>query len=183
MKAGTQNTRRILVMALLMAIAITLGVYNFRQMLWRTPLTASITATTPAAQPAMLLVDSGSGLNLDLLEASRKITYQLGRNIFEMQPLAPKKAQSGDNADYIGPKFPELAPTPIAASIPLKFYGFSKKQGDQKKVFLQDGDRVFVADLGNVVDRRYRVVQIRSNEVVLEDMLTNNRQTILPAVR
>jgi len=170
-------------MALLMAIAITPGVYNFRQMLWHTPQTASITAIAPAAQPAMLLVDSGSGLNLDLLEASRKITYQLGRNIFEMQPLAPRQTKAPDKAEDMRGKSPEPPPTPVAPSIPLKFYGFSKKQGDQKKVFLQNGDRVFVAELGNVIDRRYRVVQIRSNEVEMEDMLTNNRQTILLSAR
>src|SRR5262249_3997451 len=183
MKAGTQNTRRILVMAILMAIAIPLAVYNFREMLWRTPETALITATRPAAQPAMLQVDCGSGLNLDFLEASRKITNQLGRNIFEMQPLAPKKTQGADKADDIGPKLPEPAPKSVAPSIPVKFYGFAKKQGDQRKVFLQNGDRLFVAEFGNVIDRRYCVVQIQSNAVVLEDMLTNNRQTILLAVR
>jgi hypothetical protein len=170
-------------MSLLMAIAITLAVYTFKGMLWHSPETALLTTARPAAQPAMLLVDASSGLNLDLLETSRRITYQLGRNIFDIQPLAPKKTQGADKADDISPTFTDPAPTPAAPPIPLKFYGFSKKQGDQKKIFLQDGDRVFVAELGNVVDRRYCVVLVRSSEVVVEDMLTNKRQTIVLAAR
>jgi hypothetical protein len=181
MKAGTQNTWKTLVMALLMAIALPLAIYNSKGMLWRSPAVALLTTARPAAQPAMLLVDSSSCVNLDVLDASRRITYQLGRNIFDMQPLAPKKIGGEEKAD--GEKVLEQAPTPVPTSIPLKFYGFSKRRGDQQKVFLQNGDRVFVAELGNVVDRRYCVVQIRSNEVVLEDMLTNNRQTIVLAAR
>src|SRR5262245_61486984 len=164
MQAGMERKRKVLVMALLMAIAITLAVYNFREMLWRTPETAFTTATTPAAQPAMLLVDSRSGVNLDVLEASRRITYQLGRNIFDMQPLVPEKIEGANKDDHMSPKFPEQAPTLVAPSIPVKFYGFVKNQRlQQKKIFLQNGGRVFVAELGNVIDRRYRVVEVQSN--------------------
>src|SRR5215475_7887267 len=126
MKAGTQNTWKTLVMALLMAIALPLAIYNFKGMLWRSPETVLLTTARQAAQPAMLLVDSSSCVNLDVLEASRGITYQPGRNIFDMQPLAPKKIGGGEKADE---KVLEQAATPVPTSIPLKFYGFSKRRG------------------------------------------------------
>jgi hypothetical protein len=49
-------------------------------------------------------------------------------------------------------------------------------------VFLSEGDNitgtVFVAKQGDIVDRRYRVVQITNTYVVIEDVLTNHKQQI-----
>jgi hypothetical protein len=37
---------------------------------------------------------------------------------------------------------------------------------------------VFIAKQGDIVDRRYKVIQIQQNSVVIEDVLNRNRQTI-----
>ena len=47
-----------------------------------------------------------------------------------------------------------------------------------KKVMLVQGDEVFVATEGQVVDRHYRIVKINPNSVEIEDLLNSNRQTI-----
>jgi hypothetical protein len=62
----------------------------------------------------------------------------------------------------------------------LKYYGYASKPGEPKKVFLSDdkGIRVFVVGQGEIVDRRYRLIQIQANLVEMEDVLTNNRQPI-----
>jgi len=112
---------------------------------------------------------------------SRKIVYELGRNIFDMQQVAKKDTISGPREPES--KIDDRPPAPIVPSIPVTFYGSVKKQGDQKKVFLQNGERVFIATLGSIIDRRYRVLQIEANSVLLEDMLMNNRQTIFLTTR
>jgi hypothetical protein len=62
----------------------------------------------------------------------------------------------------------------------LKYYGYASKPGEPRKVFLADqsGERVFVVGQGEIVDRRYRLIQIQPSSVIMEDVLTNNRQPI-----
>jgi len=43
---------------------------------------------------------------------------------------------------------------------------------------LSQGEDIFVAKEGDIVDRRYRIVKINANSVDVEDVLTNNRQTL-----
>jgi hypothetical protein len=187
-KIGSENKKEVIAMVALLAIAIPLVLYNFGDMLWSrggSPSAASNVAPSTAAQKpgaTTMQADIDPRLHLDDLEASRKIKYEPGRNIFEMQQVIieqPKDSvRTTANQLPIGPPAPPT-PTP-PPPIPLKFYGFANKSGDPKRVFLQQqgGDHVFVAAQGDVIDRRYKVVQIQATSVVMEDMLTNNRQPI-----
>src|SRR5260370_29837334 len=87
-------------------------------------------------------------------------------------PVAPRRPAPQ------GPPTPDPVPGPCP--IPLKYYGFAIKPGEPKKVFLMDesGVRVFVVGQGEIVDRRYRLVQIQATSVVMEDVLTSHRQPI-----
>ncbi len=60
----------------------------------------------------------------------------------------------------------------------LKFFGFTNEPGEPRKVFLSQGEDVFIAGEGEIVDRRYRVLRIGPNSVEMEDVLYNNRQSI-----
>jgi hypothetical protein len=60
----------------------------------------------------------------------------------------------------------------------LKFFGFANRSGEAKKIFLSDGDEVFVAKEGDIVNRRYKIVQISNTSVLVEDVLNNNRQPV-----
>ena len=42
------------------------------------------------------------------------------------------------------------------------------------KAFFAEGDSLFVAQEGEIVNRRYRVLRIDSNSVVLEDLIKNS---------
>jgi hypothetical protein len=53
----------------------------------------------------------------------------------------------------------------------LKFYGFANSPGEPKKVFLKNGDDVFVAGEGEIVDRRYKVIRISASSVEIQDMV------------
>jgi hypothetical protein len=67
---------------------------------------------------------------------------------------------------------------PPPPPINLKFYGFANSKDGSKRIFLSQGEDIFVAKEGQVVDRRYRIVKINPNSVDVEDVLTNNRQTL-----
>jgi hypothetical protein len=60
----------------------------------------------------------------------------------------------------------------------VKFYGFASKPGEPKRVFLADEGEVFVAKQGDIVERKYKVVQINNTNVLIEDVLNSNRQQV-----
>ena len=69
-------------------------------------------------------------------------------------------------------------PIPPPPPITLKFFGFANRPGETKKVFLSQGEDVFIAAEGDIVDRRYRVLRISPTAVDVEDVLNNNRQSL-----
>lgn len=112
-------------------------------------------------------------LRLDLLASSEKTQYEgVGRNIFVSQreevEIPKPVAQANTDADPVKYVAPQPAPPP---AIPLKFYGFANSPGEPKKVFLKNGDDVFVAGEGEIVDRRYKVIRISSTSVEIQDMV------------
>src|SRR5262245_20610628 len=128
-------------MAVLLAIAIPLAIYNFKD-LFAGGSSAVTTAAAPSVAPpkaggSAVSADSDPRLRLDILEASRRVKYEPGRNIFEMQELKIEtpltNARNLPNVHY-GPDLPPPPPPP--PPIPLKFYGFANRSGDPKKVFL-----------------------------------------------
>jgi hypothetical protein len=76
------------------------------------------------------------------------------------------------------PPPPTPTPTPVPPPIPLKFYGFASKANEPKKIFLDNEGEVYVARQGDIVERKYKVIQINNTSVVMEDVLNNNRQTL-----
>jgi len=132
-----------------------------------------------------------------------------GRNVFEFgaaapppQPdikIVPKVAASFGPPKPLPPPPPVTPPPPppppAAPPIPLKFYGFSQKDfeqrartgGPRRGLFIKAGEEIFVAAEGDLIDKRYKVVRIQDTSATLEDTQFNKQQTIpieqLPAGR
>ncbi len=117
-------------------------------------------------------------LRYDWLKASEDTKYEgNGRNIFLAQaeipqPVAPVKTDAEKAAEN-GPPSPPPPPP-----INLKFFGFASQPGEAKKIFLSEGEDVFIASEGDVVNRHYKVLRISPSSVEIEDVLNNNRQSI-----
>jgi hypothetical protein len=191
-KIGTENRKQVIAMVVLLAIAIPLVLYNFKDTFWGSNASAAPSVPAPATKSrpggGLPTVDtSDPRLRTDILEASRKVKYEAGgRNIFTMEAEIPKvEATVRANREIGPPAPPPPTPPPTPPPIPIKYYGFASRPGETKKVFLQQtgGEEVFVARQGDIVGRRYRLVQISSNSVTMEDVLTNNRQQIPLTVR
>jgi hypothetical protein len=118
-------------------------------------------------------------LRLDLLKLSEETEYKgAGRNIFRAEAEIPKEIQSAIKPGPM-PPVPQPPPgPPPPPPINLKFVGFASGTGEPTKVFLTQGDDIFVAAEGEIVNRRYKVMRINANSVEIEDVLSNNRQTI-----
>jgi hypothetical protein len=122
-------------------------------------------------------------LRLDLLAAVEQTRYEgTGRNIFvsEPDPVIPTPLARGVT-DPVKPEDTYRLPTvPPPAPIPLKFFGFASKPGEPKEIFLSEGEDVFVAGEGEIVDRRYKVIRIAPNSVEIQDVVNSGPPQNIP---
>jgi hypothetical protein len=183
-KIGAENQNKMRWMIALLAIALLVGIYNFVD--FGTSSAAPPASTSAGTQPKKSGAPQVADNTLDPrfhrheLDVSQNIKYEAGgRNIFRME----EKIEPTDVSPRVRPSFdvpmpPTPTPTPPPPPIPLKFYGFASKPNELKKIFLADEGEVFVARQGDIVERKYKVIQINNTSVIIEDVLNNNRQTI-----
>jgi hypothetical protein len=132
------------------------------------------TAPGKKASPSAEARSLDPTLRYDWLRASEDTKYQgAGRNIFRAQVEIPKPIVP---VHVVAPVVQQGPPPP--PPINLKFFGFANKPGEPKRIFLSQGEDVFIAGEGDIVDRRYRILRITPVSVEVEDVLNNNRQTI-----
>ena len=139
-------------------------------------------------QPDLSSIDPT--LRLDLLARLEQVSVQGGgRSLFEFSspPLSgvpeakviPKPKIQTVPLPPPPPKPPEPEAKPPAPPIPLKFYGYVTPFGQgSKRAFFLDGDQILVASEGEVIKKRYRVVRIGINSVVMEDLDFKAEQTL-----
>ncbi len=190
MKLGTENRSKLIIAILLIAVALVLlGRFLFPAV--GASRAASAQPSVPGvAGPAAVASRRGAGgrkldttprpldpaLRFDWLKASEDTKYAgVGRNIFraEAEPPKPVAPAVTDKPAQVMPP-----PPPPPPPINLKFFGFASKPGEPKKVFLSQGEDIFIAGEGEIVNRRYRIVRIGPASVEVEDVLNNNRQSI-----
>ena len=131
-------------------------------------------------------------LRTDLLAKVQAVSMEGGnRNLFQFStapppPLPPEpKVKIADRAEAkaaaAAPPGPPAAPAaPAAPPILLKYYGYTSARGgdNRKHAFFLDGEDILVAGEGEVVKKRYRVVRIGINSVVMEDTQYKHEQTL-----
>ena len=200
MKLGFDNKRKTTGAIVLGVIAVLVCAYEFLPMITESSSPSSnAQAAAPApvpSRPATPVHGSTKSakkekpesldptLQLDLLATAEKTTYEgSGRNIFVSQredvviqkPIAPANTDNpAAQAAYQPP------PVPAPPQIPLKFYGFASSPGEPKKIFLKNGEDVFVAGEGEIVDRRYKVIRITATSVEIQDMVYSGPPQNIP---
>jgi hypothetical protein len=135
----------------------------------------------PQASKITATASLDPSLRFDVLKLSEDQEYKgSNRNPFDPNSRLIEIPKVVDPSKIVKaePEGPKLPPPP--PPIPLKFYGFATQQGQSKKIFLAStsGDDIFVGTEGQVINRRYRIVKINTNNVEIEDILNNNKQTI-----
>ena len=191
MKLGAENRTKLIAAVALMALALILVARWMFSSGGSSPAEASPSASVAipsSAQPPARTRGRGRKINTasrsldpslryDWLKASEDTKYQgKGRNIFRAQIDMPHPDRNGTTDHVKLPPQPVLPPPP--PPINLKFFGFASKPGEPKKIFLSQGEDVFIAGEGEMVDRRYKILRISPMSVEVEDVLNNNRQSI-----
>ncbi len=189
MKLGTEDKRKTIIAGVLLLAAVVLLVHAFSGG-GEEPATTPATQTSPAGPSTAAKHGASTGrkgsylllahsldptLRFDLLKSSEDVTYKgTGRDIFHSQPAV---------ADIPKPITPDVTPQgppvpPPPPPIDLKFYGFAGPKNGIKRIFLLKGEDIFLAKEGDIVDRRYKIMRIGPNSVEVQDVLTNNTQTL-----
>ena len=195
MELGAKNRKKTIWAIVLGVLAVAVVAYEFSP-------SSSSNFTAPGATPSsasgpvrpMPRRASGPGtskkshaannldptLRLDLLASSEQTKYAgSGRNIFVSQAQdipQPKGTGVTDNKTAVYTPPSVQAPPPIN----LKFFGFANEPGEPKKIFLSQGDDVFIAAEGDIVNRRYKVMRISPNSVEIQDVLGSGPPQNIP---
>jgi hypothetical protein len=125
-------------------------------------------------------------LRLDLLAKLQNTEASgTGRNLFQFgaPPVKAEALKQPEPKIIPKPMPPVVAAAPVGppqpAPIPLRYYGSSSAPGSPAKTaFFLDGDEILMAKEGETVKRRYRVVRISVNSVLMEDTESKRQQTI-----
>ncbi|MEI9980681.1 MAG: hypothetical protein WDN23_17120 [Edaphobacter sp.] len=122
-------------------------------------------------------------LRMDAMLVTESLVYSgNGRNIFSAnsapveipKPIVPVRPKG----PVVPPPPPPVVGPPPPPPIDLKFFGIATGPNGQRMAFLLHADDVFLASDGEIVQRRYKVISIAANSVVVEDLANNNRQTL-----
>jgi hypothetical protein len=137
-------------------------------------------AKTPTAAASTLQLDPT--LKMGPMLVTEALVYSGGgRNIFSAssapveipRAIAPARPKGPVAPIYVAPTGPPPPPP-----IDLKFFGTATSGNGARQAFLLHGEDVFIAAAGDIVQRRYRVISVAANSIVVEDMTNNNRQTL-----
>lgn len=199
MKLGLENRKKAIWAAVLGGIAVLALAYEVIPFfLSGTSPSASVAPATTAPLRVAGTPRSGSKhgkktqaepsldptLHLTALEATEQTKYSgSGRNIFVSQaepPPTPIGNGTTDQHAKVEAAVYTPPPTPQAPPIPLKFFGFANQPGEPKKIFLSQGEDVFIAGEGEIVDRRYKVVRISATSVEMQDVVNSGPPQSIP---
>jgi hypothetical protein len=182
-KLGTENKKKTILAGALLVIAAVLVIRAFSggggepASSGAAPATTNRAGAKTAHKPARTLLAQtlDPSLRFDLLKSSEDVTYKgTGRNIFRSEAPPPPIPQ---------PLPPDKQPAPMNTPPPpppidLKFYGYAGPKGGNRQIFLLKGEDIFLAKEGQIIDRRYKILRINPTSVEVQDVLTNNIQTI-----
>jgi hypothetical protein len=115
-----------------------------------------------------------------MLVAEQLVYAGTGRNIFSASsaPIDIPKPVASARPKVSAPVYTPPPGPPPPPPIDLKFFGTETTSKGKRLAFLLHGEDVFLAQDGEVVQRRYRILTVSANSVLVEDMTNNNRQSL-----
>ena len=198
MKTGADDKRKKLIAGALGALALGLVGYQLYDNLGGSstapapaaPVIVSVPTGAQGSGPAAVKVGTTSAqldptLHMQPMLVTESLVYGgSGRNIFApgspepvaevVKPIAPARP------DQKKPEPPPVvvAQKPAPPPINLKFFGTATSANGTRRAFLLNGDDVFVASAGDVVQRRYKIISVDAKSIMVEDLPNNNKQTL-----
>lgn len=141
-----------------------------------------------AGVAATKMASTSSSLDPTLDEAAMLRTESLvysgtGRNIFSATYTAPvviptnvPKARPNAAPQVVVPTGPPAPPPP--PPINLKYFGTAVRANGLRQAFLLNGEDVYLAGVGDIVARRYKILSVGPTSIQVEDLQYSNQQTL-----
>lgn len=198
MKVGAEEKRNQLILGVVGTVALLLVGYqlydNFGGGTPAPQPAAPVIVAAPVAKtataPAAVKIGTTSAqldptLHMEPMLVAESLEYSgSGRNIFapgSAEPLpaipVPVKSARNEPPPVIQPP-PQPSGPPPPPPINLKFFGTATSANGTRRALLLNGDDVFVASAGEVVQRRYKIISVDAKSVAVEDLPNSNKQTL-----
>ena len=200
MKLGTEDKKRLIQAAIAIPLALIGLVYLYVEVFGGSSPAPAPLAVSSAAVGGLRQGAAGAGsratgaaakrvatsptrldptLHPEVMAAAESLIYTgNGRNIFSASAAPVVIEKPIASARPVAPAGPAVYTPPPPPPIDLKFFGTETTEDGKKKAFLLHGEDVFIAAAGDIVDRRYRVLQILVTSVEVEDLSNNNKQML-----
>jgi hypothetical protein len=121
-------------------------------------------------------------LRLDLLEGLQHVEYKGShRNIFSETPPphVPTPEEIKKAAANAPPVMPAAPAQPPPIIVNLKFYGYvDDARTGARRAFFTNGEDIFIAGIGDMLENRLRVTKIGNDTVELMEVSSSRRTTI-----
>ncbi len=160
---------KIAILIVLMSVAAYIGYRS----IWPAPVASAIPVANQRFVP---LPVENPALRFDLLEDVKKFEYQgLRRNIFDIAPPPPPPPARAANT----PAAPSTPAPPPPLQVPATFFGYvaDARTGTRRALF-SEGEEVYILGVGELLDGRFRLVQIGNSTAELEETATGRRTTL-----
>ncbi|HEY5055682.1 MAG TPA: hypothetical protein VII58_05950 [Acidobacteriaceae bacterium] len=121
-------------------------------------------------------------LRMDGMLVAEQVEYSgVGRNIFSPNsapPIVIPRPVASARPVTMLPQPPVRTGPPPPPPIDLTFFGTETDAAGKRLAILLHQDTVYTAQAGDIVLRRYRILSVDARSLQVEDMLTNNKQTL-----
>ena len=180
-------------LSILVILLVVLGLTILLGYRMNTPAVTSAVQTSETKTSANPPAATDARIRLDLIEKLEGSGDQIGqKNVFQYRQTAVPSASRPGLADTPPPAPGPVTPPPTAnrppvvaapgpPPIPLKYQGYavvSSSTGHLTAFLVDDATRHYNVTIGEVLMGRYRITQVSSSSVEVEDLETSRRQTL-----
>ena len=195
MNLGVEDKKKLAILSVAGVGALAAIAYMYTQLFPSdTAPTTSTKAALTSAKPAQTTAKNGEKplaitaaaldptLHMGPMLTTEALDYKgTGRNIFSSE-AAPDTTTLPKPVSSARPTLTQAAFTPSGPPPPppidLKFFGTAAHSGQQPRAFLLRGEDVFLASAGDIVQRRYKILSISTNSIMVQDLTNNNQQSL-----
>jgi hypothetical protein len=186
-----QDRQKLSILVILLGVLALTIVLGYRMNRPAVTAAVQVPESKPSANPP---APTDARIRLDLIEKSES-SQEIGRkNVFQYRqtPAPPSGSRGGSSVNTPQPSAPAvigpagLGPPAVIAPpgpppIPFKYQGYAVESVPPRQItaFLTDEtSHHYNVRIGEILMGRYRVTQISTNSVEVEDVQSNRRQTL-----
>jgi hypothetical protein len=183
---GANNKKRVMVLSVLgLAAANLLYIDLSSSCAPRSPAYSPRNTQALATPVDALERRGGSKLRIDLLATLQAVEVTgHRRDLFQFAAVEVKEVvrQTMRELQIVPNTTTQPSPTPDMQQptpIPFRFYGYTSmlKQW-RKRAFFLEGDAIYIAAEGDIINGRYKVISVGLNSAVVEDTSTRSQQAL-----